>query len=99
MPLLVAATNPSLDGTTPLVLFSNDDVAAAALVTALVAQSIPAAGLIGAGTILLPALAPALAALITLLLGIAHADLRATIRADAELKGRLSQRRGGCEEG
>lgn len=95
---LIAATNPSLDGTAPFVLFTNDDVAAAALIAALVAQGIPASGLIGAGAILLPALTPTLAALITLLLGIAHAHLGAAIRTDAELDGGLSQRRGSGQE-
>jgi hypothetical protein len=97
----IAATDPPRDDAAPLVLFLNGDVAAAtlvAIVSALFTQSVPAAGLIGAGTILLPTLTPALAALIALLLGIAHADLRTTIGSDAELDLGLGQRRRGDEE-
>lgn len=86
----IAASDPPRDGTAPLVLFLNGDVAAAALVAALFTQSIAAASLVGAGTIVLPTLTT-FAALVALLLGITHADLRATIGSDAELNLGLGQ--------
>jgi hypothetical protein len=89
----VAATNPPRDRATPTVLLYNGDVPAARVVSAIApffTRCITAALLV---------CLTLTQTLTTLLLRVAHAELRTTIGTNAELKLRLSNRGCRCEEG
>jgi len=95
----VAAANPPCHRTTPAVLLHDGDIPAALLVgtiAPLIASGVAPPLLVC--TLGVPALTPALAPLAFLLLRITNTDLRATIGANAELNGWLSDRRRADEE-
>jgi hypothetical protein len=88
----IAAAYPPCDRAAPIVLFLNGDVPAAGSVSAvapLLTPSIPTTFFVHSGTLLFLTLTPALAALIALPLGIANAELGASVRTEAELNLRL----------
>jgi hypothetical protein len=93
----VAATNPARHGTTPTVLFNDRDIAASffvGTVAPVVTTGITPPLFIRPLPFSLSTLAPAFTPLIFFLLGIPNANLRTTVRTNAELNGGLSH--GGC---
>jgi len=88
----VAPANPPRHRATPVILFPNGDVSAAAVVNTVSLPPTPsvAPALFVRGCPFgLAALPPRLSALVSLLRGIANVDVGATVRANAKLKGWL----------
>jgi hypothetical protein len=98
---LTATANSPRDRVTPIILFPNDNVSAAApigTVGLLLTPSISPTLIVGPSAFCLSALTPMFTSLIALDLRVANAHLRATVYSNTKIDLRLSERGCGDQE-